>query len=194
MLGGAFGDLLAGPAAVGQLDLLRPVALDLALDPQEHLGPHGLRTGVPTPQPAGDGGEQEQGQRRDDQDGGEIEQILRPEGPEKKIELAPGQVDQERLPAFTPVDPRQSVIKAERGEYHDHPPAREETVYLAGVDLLAFGVQRFLGGIGLGQRDDAHGKGAFGGLRLRGGTAPARGAHRLLLGIEERGNFFWLLV
>ncbi len=111
----AFLDELVGvvPRQARQLHLLRAVALDLALDPQEHLGPHRLRAGEAAPHAPGDGGEQEQRQRGDDQDRGEEEQVLRPEGPGEQVELAVRQVDQERLPALAPVEPRQKIIDAE---------------------------------------------------------------------------------
>ena len=56
----------------------------VALDPHEDLGVDGLRAGVAAPQPPGDRGEEEQRQRRDDQQPGEVDEVLRPEAPGRR--------------------------------------------------------------------------------------------------------------
>ena len=81
------------------VELHAPVAIafDLALDPQEHFGPHGLRARVTAPQPSGERGEEKQRQPGHDQQPGQIKEILWPEGQAEDMEFARGKIEQDEL-------------------------------------------------------------------------------------------------
>ena len=84
------------------------VAFDLALDPQEDLGVDGLRAGKAAPQAPGHGGEQEQRQRADHQQAGEVDEVLRVQHQPEDVEAARAQVEQHGL-ALAPLQPGQPV-------------------------------------------------------------------------------------
>jgi hypothetical protein len=129
------------PRAAIELEARAAVTLGHALHPQEGLGPHRLRAGVPAPQPPGDRGEEEQRQRRDDQQPGQEDEILRPEHQVEDEELARRQVEQHGLPAV-PVDPREHVEHPEQHPCGQGPQPREPAVDLARIDLFVGDVQR----------------------------------------------------
>ena len=112
------------------------VAFDLALDPHENLGIHGLRTGIAAPQPPGHGGEQKQRQRRYHQEPGEIDEILRPEDHAEDVELARHQVEQHRL-APVPNEPGTAVVNQLRENHQRPAPARKPPAYRARINFPA---------------------------------------------------------
>src|SRR5450759_1604586 len=112
------------------------LAFDFAFYPQENFRIHRLRAGIAAPQAAGDGSEQEQRKCRDDQQPGEIDEVLRPENQSEDVELARRQVEQNRL-ALVPSQPRRAVEHQLRDEYQRPAPARERAGDGARVDFLA---------------------------------------------------------
>jgi hypothetical protein len=135
VLGGLAADLFAGPRACVETDALVPRALGPAFHPQEHFGPDRLRTGVAAPQAPGERGEEEQGQPGHDQQQGEEDEVLRPEGQAKHVELARRQVEQHRL-AAVPGQPRKQVVHAEQPDHRGRAQALKPAPDLARMDLL----------------------------------------------------------
>ena len=123
-----------------QLLLLHAGALDLALDPQEGLGPDRLRTGIPAPDAPGQRGDEEQRQTGYDQQCREVDKVLRPQGNEEDMELARRQVKQQRL-APVPLDPRQDLVDTQQAEHTCHAHVGKQAMHLAWVDLLRFRVE-----------------------------------------------------
>ena len=113
-----------------------PLAFDLALDPQEDFRVDRLRARVAAPQPAGHGGEQKQRQRRQDQQHGQVDDVLRPEHDAEDVELARGQIEQHRL-AVVPVQPRQAVEDHLRHDHQRDAPVGKRSGDRARIDLLA---------------------------------------------------------
>ena len=137
-LHGALGGILA--------HALAPVALDPALDRIEQIGPHRLRAEIAAPDAAADRVHQEQRDRGDDQQPGEVIDLLRPQLDEEEIEAAVRQIDQHRLvgraePAI-PAHERQQVIDAE-AERHQAPfDAAEGSGNALRIDLLLGRIKR----------------------------------------------------
>ena len=138
------------------LEMLAPVALDPALDGLEQVGPYRLRAEITAPDAARDRVHQKQRHRGEDQQAGEVIDLLRPDLDEEEIEAPVGQVDQHRLVrrirAAVPAHERQAVIDAERDEQHDPFDAPERAVHPLRIDfpprliersiLRAFDVER----------------------------------------------------
>ena len=143
MLGELLDELLAVHRHLVELDLLHAIAFDAMLDPHEQLGPDGLRTGETAPQPSCQCGEEEQRQRRDHQQHGQIDEVLRPEHHVEDIELACRQVEQNRLASFV-VDPGQDVEQAQQYRHAQQTQLGKEAVNLARVDLLALLIELLL--------------------------------------------------
>ena len=106
------------------LHALAAVALDDALDRVEQVGPYRLWAQIAAPDAAADGVHQEQRHGGDDQEAGEIVDLLRPDLDEEEIEAPVGEIDQHRLarrgrPAV-PAHERQQVVDAE-AERHQPP-------------------------------------------------------------------------
>ena len=114
-------ELRRHPAGVG-LHALAPVAFGPPLDSQEQVGPHRLRAEIAAPDAAGDRIHQEQSQRRQHQEAGDVVDLLRPDLDEEEVELAVGQVEQHRLAggarSAVPADERREVVDAERDDQH----------------------------------------------------------------------------
>ena len=130
------------------LHALAAVALDEALDGVEQIGPHRLRAEIAAPDAAADRVHQEQRHRRDDQEAGEVIDLLRPQLDEEEIEAPAREIDQHRLarrvrPAI-PAHEGQDVIDRE-AEPHQRP---FDVPIGAGdalrIDLSACGVERGL--------------------------------------------------
>jgi hypothetical protein len=154
-------DLLAVPRRGVELDPAVAVAFEVVLDPHEHLGPHRLRTGIAAPQPAGEGGEEEQRKTSDRQQHRQEHEVLRPEIQPEHVELARRQVEQHRL-AAVPAQPREHVVHPQQHPHREHAQALEAPVDRARVDFAFADVQRVAvvddrGGDGL-----AHGHQSFG--------------------------------
>ena len=146
LLRGLLGELLRAPRRLVELHALRAVALGNPLHPQEGLGPDGLRAGVAAPDPAGDGREEEQAERRDHQQPGEEDEVLRPERQAEDVELARRQVEQDRL-ASAPARPGREIEEAEQHPDREVAPGREAALGLARIDLAMGLVVR----VGLGR-------------------------------------------
>ena len=134
-------EFVARPWGLIHFDALRAIAFDLALDPEEHFGPQGLWAGVTAPQPAGQGGEEEESHRGQNQQDGGIDEILRVERHPQDMEPACRQIPEDDL-AIAPRYPAQGV---ERAEDHDEGGAPQSLIgagHLAGMDLLARSVKR----------------------------------------------------
>ncbi len=144
MLGGLDAELAGIHRLRIELFLLHAVALDLALDPQEHLGPYRLRTGVAAPDAPEQRGHEEQGESGDDQQGCQVDEVLRPQRDEEDVELARRQVEQQGL-VTVPAQPRHDVVETQQPEYAQHAQAGEQAVHLARVDLLRLGIEGFSG-------------------------------------------------
>ena len=92
-----------------------------ALGQDHEVGPHRLRAGIAAPDAARHRRDEEQRQRREHQDAGDVVEFLRPDFEPEEIEPLVGEIEQEGLigqagPAVQS-DPRQAVIDAQR---HDH--------------------------------------------------------------------------
>ena len=96
-----------------ELHLRRAVALEETLDPEEHLGPDRLWAGIAAPEPPGQRREKEKAETREDEQGREIDEVLRPEGQAEEIELARGEVEDDGLVTF-PTEPGQTVEDPEQ--------------------------------------------------------------------------------
>jgi hypothetical protein len=135
---------LAGTPGRGiQLHARDAVALEAFLHPHEDLGVDGLRAGIAAEQTPGHGGEQEQGEGRDDQQDGEIEDVLRPEHQAEDVELALDDVEQHGL-AAVPFEPAQAVEDRLGEPHHGPAPGGEGAGDAAGIDLLVGLVERGL--------------------------------------------------
>src|SRR5574343_467812 len=130
-----------------ELDPGVALALDPVFDPHENLRIDRLRTGVAAEQPAGDGGDQEQCVGRDDEQGGQVDDVLRPEDDAENVELALDQVEQDRL-AAVPDQPRAGVEDDLREDDQGDPPVVEIAADALGVDFSAFLVEGNGGGVG----------------------------------------------
>jgi hypothetical protein len=115
------------------------LAFDLALYPQEDFGIHRLRTGEAAPHPSGHRRRQEQQIGADDEQRGQVDEVLRPQHQAEDVELARAQVEQQRL-AAVPLQPRRAVEGQLRQP--DEQPAQPSVAAggLARVDFLPRGV------------------------------------------------------
>jgi len=163
--------LARAPRRFVQADARNAVAFDAALDPHEDFGIDRLRAGIAAEQPTGDGREQEQRQRADHQQHGQVHHVLRPQHQPEQVELARAQVEQHGLPAV-PLQPRQAV-EDQLGQDHEHDaPAREYAADRARVDLAAHIGERLLQRFSVGAPRAGSGPP---GRRLRIGRAARRG-------------------
>ena len=115
-------DALRGPPRLLAPHVFAPVALGKALDRLEQVGPHRLRAQIAAPDAARERVHQKQRHRGDDQQAGEVVDLLRPDLDEEEVEARVRQVDQHRLarrvrPAI-PAQERREIIDAERDEQH----------------------------------------------------------------------------
>jgi hypothetical protein len=113
----------------------------MALDPQEHLGVDGLRAGVPAPQPTGHRREEEQRQRRDHQQRGQVDEVLWLQHQAEHEEAPFAQVEQHRL-AVVPLQPRQAVEHGLCQQDHQPAPGGEPAAHGARIDADLFLVGR----------------------------------------------------
>ena len=136
------------PVALVALHALAPVALDPTLHRVEQVCPHRLRAHVAAPQPSCDRVHQEQNHRRNDEEAGEIIDLLRPQLDEEEVEAPMREVDQHGLvgqagPTIPPHE-RQQIIGSER-DAQDRPfDAAERAMDRLRIDLLPFFVERSL--------------------------------------------------
>ena len=80
---------------------LATVTFDQALDGVEQIRPHRLRTEISAPDASAHGIHEEQRNGREDQQSGEVVNLLRPQLDKKEIEAAVGKIDQHRLTGRT---------------------------------------------------------------------------------------------
>ena len=155
-------DLLARDSgALVQTDPRAAVALDPALDPHEQIGPHGLRAGEAAPHAARDAGREEQTERAEQQQSGQVVDFLRPDLDPQEVRAAGRHVDQERLirhaRAAVPADPGAEVVDAEQQDQHRPLDRAEAAADLLGIDLDPIGIERvplqLLEGAGVLDRD-----------------------------------------
>ena len=78
VLGDALLYLIAVPRRGIQLNTLAPVAFDRAFNPKEEVGPNSLRACVAAPHSAEESVGQKEDQRGEDQETGEVVDLLRP--------------------------------------------------------------------------------------------------------------------
>ncbi|MDT4864329.1 hypothetical protein FQZ97_990880 [compost metagenome] len=144
----AFAQQFGGAPGLGvQAHARAAVALQVALDPEEDLGVDRLRAGVAAPEPAGQGGEEEQRERREHQQRGQVDEVLGLQDQAKDVEMALLQVEQHGL-APVPGQPGHAVEHQLREPHHHPAPAREAARDRARVDLagvLHHGEQHRLG-------------------------------------------------
>ena len=178
MLGALAADLLGRPRAGVELHPLGAIALEAVLEPQEDLGVDRLRTGVAAPQSPTHRGEQEQPVGGDDQQSGQVDQVLRIQHQTEQVEAPADQIEQHRL-AVVPHQPGQAV-EDDLGEPHQGPaPLREIAADGARIDLLRLLVKRDgPGGCRLGSRRRTGGGRGHGG-RGNGRSARLAGIHGL---------------
>src|SRR5574343_1091005 len=165
MLGTLDAQLAGVERRLVELDAGAAVAFDPVFHPHENLRVDRLRAGVAAEQPAGDGGDQEQRVGRDDQQGGEVDDVLRPENDPEDVELAFDQVQQDGL-ATVPDQPGADVEQHLREDDQGDPPVVEMAADTLGVDFPAFLVERDGGcagrlcrGFGLAHRSSVGGEG-----------------------------------
>jgi hypothetical protein len=102
---------------------------------------HRLRTGIAAPQAPGNGGPPEQAKGTQDQQGSQINKILRPENQAEQVELALHQVEIDRLPAI-PMQPGQA--EKHRGKHNGcNAPVVEAAMHAARVDFLLCSIERY---------------------------------------------------
>ncbi len=126
-----------------ELHLFHPVAFDLAFDPQKHLRPCRLRARVAAPEAPGQRGEEEQRQRGENQQGGEVEQVLGPQYEAEDIELPPRKIEQHGLPV-APDQPGCQIVDPHKQGDSAQSQARKKPVDFSGVYLLALLVESLL--------------------------------------------------
>jgi hypothetical protein len=119
------------------------IAFHHPLDPQEDLGVHGLRTGIAAPQASGHRGEEKQRQGADDEQDREVDDVLRPEHQAEQVELAVGDVEQQRL-ALVPGEPGAAVEHELRRPDQRPAPGSKPAAHRARIDLLADLEERLL--------------------------------------------------
>jgi hypothetical protein len=137
-------ELVRAPGRFLQLLALRLAAAEALLDPQEHRGVDGLRAGVAAPQSPGHRGEEEQRVGADDQQCGQVDEVLRVQHQAEQVEALGLQVEQHRLALAQlgrPLQPGQTVEHRLREEHEEPAPALEQAVNLARMDALALLVE-----------------------------------------------------
>jgi len=99
-----------------------------------------LRAGVAAPQAPGHRRKEEQRQRGDHQNAGEVDEVLRVQHQPEDVEAAHPEVKHNGL-TLAPLEPRQA-IKNQLGEHHHAPaPVGEESGDAARVNLLVRSVE-----------------------------------------------------
>ena len=155
VLGGFSSQLFPGKACGVAAHVRRAVTLGALFYPQKDFGVNGLRAGVAAPQAPGHGRKQKQRQRRDHQQTGEVDEVLRVQHQVKNVKAPRTQVKQHRL-ALAPVQPRQTVKHQLREEHGGPTDPRKKTHHAARIDLLVRFVKRDqLRAGALGRRDRA---------------------------------------
>ena len=128
------------PRALVELHLLAAVAFDFSLDPEKHFRPYRLRTGIAAPKTPGQRGEEEQGQRADNHDRRQKEEILRKEREPENMKAAVGKIEKQKLLAV-PVQPENAVEQAKQNDHGEHAQGCVHAVHLAGIDAFALSVE-----------------------------------------------------
>src|SRR5262245_23483182 len=120
-------------------EMLAPVTFGPALDGLEQIGPHRLWTEIAAPDPPGDRVHQEQRHRRQDQQPGEVVDLLRPDLDEEEVESPIGKIDQHglvgRVETAVPAYEWKPVVDTERDQQHDPLDAAVGALHALGIDL-----------------------------------------------------------
>ena len=134
------------PFARVALHMLAPVAFDEPLDGKEQIGPHRLRAEIAAPDAASDGVHQEQHDRSENEQAGEVIDLLRPEFDEEEIETPVWKIDQNRLRrrvrAAIPAHERKQVIDAKRDSQNRPFDIAERAMDALRIDIAARRVER----------------------------------------------------
>ena len=146
VLGDLLGDFGAGGPALVELDARVAVALDPALDHHEEVGPHRLRAGIAAPDAPGQAGHEEQADGGQDEQAGQVVDLLRPDLDEEEIGAPVGQVDQHGLVgharAPVPAHPGQDVVDGEEHAECRPLDLAEGACDALRIDAHAVGVER----------------------------------------------------
>ena len=138
--------LVRVPRRFVELDAIPPVALNATLDKQEQIRPHRLRASVAAPHAPEQRVGQKQGQRRQDEQAGEIVDLLRPKLDEEKIEAGMRHIDEDRLARLVgsaiPANEGEDVINAKRHAQDDPFDAPISPPDSLRVDLLRRRIER----------------------------------------------------
>ena len=130
---------LRRPRILIQSEPLVAVALKEALHRDHQIGPHRLRTGVPAPHAAGDRGDEEQRERCEHEQAGDVVEFLRPDLEEEEIKAPRRKIDQHglvgKIGATVPANPRHEVVDAKRHRHHDPFGGAEAAMRALGIDL-----------------------------------------------------------
>ena len=148
VLGDPLADLGRIPRRRVELDAVATVALDQPLDPHEQVGPHRLEAEVAAPDAAEQRVRQEQRQRGEDEQAGEVVDFLRPDLDEEPIEPRVGKIDQHRLvrlvrPAV-PSHKRENVVESEADDQQRPLQSAVGSADLLRVDFGRRSVERAL--------------------------------------------------
>ena len=146
MLDDLFGDALDVPRAGVLAHALAAIAFGETFDGEKQVGPHRLRAEVAAPHASGESIHQEQAERGQDHQSGDVIDFLRPDLDEEKIEPVVFEVDEHRLVrrarSAIPPDKRQEVVDAERDGENDPLDPAERARHALRIDLLARFIQR----------------------------------------------------
>ncbi|MCY1425565.1 hypothetical protein D9M71_413550 [compost metagenome] len=134
VLGRAPHEFVQAPGRGSELDALVALAFGNLFAPHENPGPAALRAGVATPHAPGEHSDGKQAEGADDQQGREQDEILRPEGRSKNVELAFGQVPEHGL-ATAPVQPDGTEKQHEQQPCATQAQVAEQASETTGVDL-----------------------------------------------------------
>ena len=139
-VGGMAEVFLATQGGAVQLLLSAAITFYAPFDPQEHLGIHGLRACITTPQTPGNRGNEKQGQTGNNQHQGQEDEILWPECETENIEFTGRQVEEHRL-MTAPVYPWQYVVQTQKQDHCKLAQACKAACYIAWVNLGFFAIQ-----------------------------------------------------
>ncbi|MNJ41979.1 hypothetical protein D3C77_369260 [compost metagenome] len=153
MLGQFAQEFVAAHGRLVQLHALVAVTLSDLFAPHEDPGPDALRTGVAAPHPASEHGDEEQAEGGNDQQAGQQDEILRPDGGTEDVELALGQVPPDRL-VLAPVQPHRAEIQQEQDGAAGHAQIAEQAGEGPGVDFFPRGVEIDAVFVFIGRRGD----------------------------------------
>ena len=132
--------LVGGPRRFVEFDAIAPIALEEPLDDEEEVGPDRLRAEIAAPNAAEQRIGEKQRERGEDQQAGEVIDLLRPQFDEEEIEPRMREVDKHRLvrrvrPAI-PSDKRQEIIDPQAEDQQNPFYPAEGSADLLRINLL----------------------------------------------------------